>query len=185
MQGSTPRLPAGQTEKRDWAGRETGRFGTSGRGATRRANARNPAPRGDSRKEKGPGDYPGPWCWWWGGTPHQTTIESTESKRCGLLRTSANSIEKPAETPCGCGQSSRFFSLIGHRKGCSTSSAFRGQFNSRIRNRTRVRRPTKSTPIYTHSGVRQPAVRRIAPSISALLAANNLRMRRLRLIISA
>ena len=34
--------------------------------------------------------------WWWDGTPHQTTIESTESKRCGLLRTIANSIEKPA-----------------------------------------------------------------------------------------
>jgi hypothetical protein len=34
--------------------------------------------------------------WWWGSTPHQTTIESTQSKRCGLLRTIANSIEKPA-----------------------------------------------------------------------------------------
>jgi hypothetical protein len=34
--------------------------------------------------------------WFWGGTPRQTTIESTESKRCGLLRTIANSIEKPA-----------------------------------------------------------------------------------------
>ena len=31
--------------------------------------------------------------WWWDGTPHQTTIESTESKRCGLLRTLANRIE--------------------------------------------------------------------------------------------
>src|SRR5690606_14192346 len=64
MQISTPRLPAGQTERRDWAGRETGRFGTSEGDGTRRANPRNPAPRGDSRKEKGPGDYPGPWCWW-------------------------------------------------------------------------------------------------------------------------
>ena len=34
--------------------------------------------------------------WWWDGIPHQTTIESTQSKRCGLLRTIANSIEKPA-----------------------------------------------------------------------------------------
>jgi hypothetical protein len=34
--------------------------------------------------------------WWWGGTPHQATIEGTQSKHCGLLRTSANSIEKPA-----------------------------------------------------------------------------------------
>src|SRR5690606_39278324 len=64
MQGSAPRLPAGQTEKRDWAGRETGRFGTSEGDGARRAIARNPAPRRDSRKEKGPGDYPGPWYWW-------------------------------------------------------------------------------------------------------------------------
>src|SRR5690606_34623471 len=61
---STPRLPAGQTEKRDWTGRETGRFGTSEGDGTRRANPRNPAPRGNSRKEKGPGDYPGPLDWW-------------------------------------------------------------------------------------------------------------------------
>ena len=63
--------------------------------------------------------------WWWGGTRHQTTIESTESKRCGLLRTGANSIEKPAATAIGRGRSSRFFALIGGRNGCSTSSAFR------------------------------------------------------------
>jgi hypothetical protein len=64
MQGSASRLPAGQTEKRDWAGRETGRFGTSEGDGTRRANPRNPAPRGDSHKEKGPGDYPDPLDWW-------------------------------------------------------------------------------------------------------------------------
>jgi hypothetical protein len=64
MQGSASRLPAGQTEKRDWAGREIWRFGASGCDGTRRAVARNPAPRGDARKEKGPGDYPDPWCWW-------------------------------------------------------------------------------------------------------------------------
>ena len=68
--------------------------------------------------------------WWWDGTPHQTTIESTESKRCGLLRTCANRIEKPVGTAFGCGQSDGFFALIGHRKGCSTSSSLRGQFNS-------------------------------------------------------
>ena len=44
---------------------------------------------------------------------------------------------------------------------------------------------TKSTPNYTHSGTKQPAVRGMLPSIAALSAANNLRMRRLRLIISA
>ena len=76
--------------------------------------------------------------WWWDGTPHQTTIESTESKRCGLLRTRANQIEKPAGTLCGRGRSIRFFALIGGRNGCSTSSAFRGQFDSQNRNRTRV-----------------------------------------------
>ena len=32
--------------------------------ALARAFARSPAPRGDSRKEKGPGDYPGPCDWW-------------------------------------------------------------------------------------------------------------------------
>ena len=76
---------------------------------------------------------------WWGVTPHQTTIESTESKRCGLLRTIANSIGRSAGAPCGRGRSSRFFALIGARKGCSTSSAFPRQFNSRFGNRTRVR----------------------------------------------
>lgn len=70
--------------------------------------------------------------WWWDGTPHQTTIESTESKRCGLLRTLANRIEKPAGTPFGRGLSSKFFALIGARKCRSTSSAFRGQFNSAV-----------------------------------------------------
>jgi hypothetical protein len=49
---------------RDWAGRETERFGASGCDGTRRADTRNPASRGDSRKEKGPGDYPGPSDWW-------------------------------------------------------------------------------------------------------------------------
>ncbi len=58
--------------------------------------------------------------WWWDGTPHQTTIESTESKRCGLLRTIANSIENPAGTPLGRGRSTMFFALIGDRKGFST-----------------------------------------------------------------
>src|SRR5690606_30713402 len=74
-----------------------------------------------------------------GETPHQTTIESTESKRCGLLRTSANRSEKPAGTPVGSGRSRRLFGLIGSRNTASTSSAFRGQFKSRSGNCTRVR----------------------------------------------
>ena len=45
--------------------------------------------------------------------------------------------------------------------------------------------PAKSTPIYTYSRVSQPAVRRMALFITAQCAANKLRMRRLRLIISA
>ena len=34
--------------------------------------------------------------WWCGSASHPTTTESRESKRCGVLRTIANSIEKPA-----------------------------------------------------------------------------------------
>ncbi|WP_460746466.1 hypothetical protein [Microvirgula curvata] len=37
----------------------------------------------------------------WDGPSHQATIESTQSKRCGLLRTIANSIEKPAGLQAG------------------------------------------------------------------------------------
>lgn len=44
---------------------------------------------------------------------------------------------------------------------------------------------TKKTPIYTHAGTRQPVVRRMPLSIAAQSAVNNLRMRRLRPIISA
>lgn len=36
---------------------------------TGRANARNPTPRWDSRKEKGPGDYSSPSIWWSSGDP--------------------------------------------------------------------------------------------------------------------
>jgi len=30
--------------------------------------------------------------WWWDGASHQTTIENTESKCCGLLRTQSKSL---------------------------------------------------------------------------------------------
>lgn len=60
----------------------------------------------------------------------------TESKRCWLLRSIA---DPSANLPLACGQSSRFFARIGRRKWPSTSSAFRDQVNSQIRNRTRVR----------------------------------------------
>lgn len=56
---------------------------------------------------------------------------STQSKRWELNR-------KAADTPFGRGRSISFFALIGGRNGCPTSSAFRGQFNSRNGNRTRV-----------------------------------------------
>lgn len=87
MQGSTPRLPAGQTEKRDWAGRETGRFGVFGRHGTRRASARNPAPRGDFRQEKGPGDYPSPSDWWRRGesNPRPQVLDSRIYVRSSLF----------------------------------------------------------------------------------------------------
>ncbi len=89
--------------------------------------------------------------WWWDGTPHQTTIESTQSKRCRLLRTIANRIEKPAGTPIGTGRSSRFFGLIGGRNAASTPFAFWGQFNSGLGIEPESGAPAKSTPIYTHS----------------------------------
>lgn len=118
---------------------KTGVFRRPGAGAKSAGIRRNPR-RYAGLQEKCPTAYTvGHRYWWWDGTPYQTTIESTESKRCGLLRTSANSIEKPVGTPFGTGRSSKFFALIGGRKGCSTWSAFRSQFNSRNRNRTRVR----------------------------------------------
>lgn len=179
------RLPAGQTENRDGSGGESGRFQAFRRVTTRSTGGRNPAWRGDSRQEKGPGDYPSPCVWWWGSTPHQTTIESTESKRCGLLRSRANRIEKPAGTAIGRGRSSRFFALIGARKGRSTSSAFRRQFNSFLGIEPASDAPTKSTPIHTHFEMRRPVVRRLAPPFSALYAAKDLRVRRMQPIISA
>jgi hypothetical protein len=101
-------------------------------------------------KKNAPGLVAGGACWWRGGTPHQTTIESTESKRFGLLRTSANRIEKPAATAIDRGRSSGFLALIGDRKGCPTSSAFRGQFNSETGIEPAPVAPTKSIPIYAH-----------------------------------
>lgn len=101
--------------------------------------------------------------WWWDGTPHQTTIESTESKRCGLLLTRANRIEKPAGTPFGRGRSSRFFALIGARKGRSTASAFRGQFNSRFGNRTRVPQSLSAVRTKLHGHCRAVQACRVRP----------------------
>ena len=117
-----------QREKTEPEGPETGAV----RGTALKRLPPETAPTLALRAEKNPTDKG--WVfkyWWWDGTPHQTTIESTESKRCGLLRTSANRSEKPAGTPVGSGRSSRFFGLIGSRNTDSTSSAFRGQFNSR------------------------------------------------------
>ena len=125
-----------QREKSEPEGPETGAV----RGTALKRLPPETAPTLALRAEKNPTDKG--WVfkyWWWGSTPHQTTIESTQSKRCGLLRTRANRIEKAAGTTIGRGRSSRFFAQIGHRKERSTSYAFRGQFNSRNRNRTRVR----------------------------------------------
>lgn len=106
---------------------------------------------GDFRQEKGPGEHPGPCDWWWGGTPHQTTVESTESKRCGLLLTRANRIEKPAGVPFGTGRSNRFFALIGHRKGPSTSFAFWASSIPEAGIEPASVATTNNTPIYTRS----------------------------------
>ncbi len=123
-------------------------------GEVRRLSHEPPRTRGNWRNgtRKNPNRERLRFCyWWWDGTPHQTTIESTESKRCGLLRTSANRVERPAGMAIGRGRSSRFFALIGARNGRSTSSAFRGQFNSCLGIEPASDAPTKSTPIYTHS----------------------------------
>ena len=54
--------------------------------------------RSGTAKNKNPNRFGLGFCsiWWWGGTLRQTTIESTQSKRCGPLRTIVNSIEMPA-----------------------------------------------------------------------------------------
>jgi hypothetical protein len=95
--------------------------------------------------------------WWWEGTPHQTTIESTESKRCGLLRTGANRIEKPAGTAIGRGRSSGFFALIGRRYAASTSFAFWGQFNSGLGIEPASVRSLPSTPVTGRRSASVPA----------------------------
>ena len=124
-------------------------------GRAQEAEARNCANTGGTGKKSQPDKGWDFTLWWWDGTPHQTTIESTESKRCGLLQTRANQIEKPAGTAIGRGRSSRFFALIGARKGRSTSSAFRGQFQFGFGNRTRVRRPDQK---HTHLHPFEPGV---------------------------
>ncbi len=78
--------------------------------------------------------------WWWEGTPHQTTIESTRYRRCWQ-------VAKPLRTSRKAGVDCRivdlqagFPAMLVAGNGHSNSSAFRGQFNSRNGNRTRVRK---------------------------------------------
>lgn len=69
--------------------------------------------------------------------------------------------------------------------GHQTASAFWGQFNSRNRNRIRVRCSNQEYA-HLHPIQRgQPIVRRMAIYIAAQYAVNNLRMRRMLFIISA
>ncbi len=135
-----------------------------------------------------------------GAVPRIKRLLKVRNRSAAGCCTLANSIEKPIGTALGGGRSSRFFASIGGRKGCSTSPAFCGQFNSRNRNRTRVRRPE---PVSRDSQLPQPKthpftpihevwrrqsprpVRRMALTITASCAANNLRMLRMRPIISA
>ena len=73
-----------------------------------------------------------------------------------------------------------------NRNDCSTSSAFRGQFNSCLGIEPASVAPTKSSPIYTHSGAKRAAhaangepIRRIICSeylAHAEIAGHNLRM---------
>jgi hypothetical protein len=79
----------------------------------------------------------------------------------------------------------RFFPGIGHRKRLLNLVCFSGQFNAETGIEPASVVPTKSTPIHTHSGVRQPGMRGIPSFIAAYYAANNLRMRRMEPIISA
>jgi hypothetical protein len=71
------------------------------------------------------------------------------------LRVVANPCEldrKACGTAFGCGQADGFFALIGDRKGCSSSSAFRGQFNSETGTEPASVATANNTPIYTLSG---------------------------------
>jgi hypothetical protein len=94
------------------------------------------------------------------------------------LRTQSKSLPE-------CRSASRFSGHAGRRERASNSSAFWGRFNSRNRNRTRVRCSNQEYA-HLHPIQRgQPIVRRMAISIAAQYAVNNLRMRRMLFIISA
>jgi len=58
------RLPAGQTEKRDGTGQESGRFGAFQWHAIRSTDHQNLTPRENFTQEKGPGEIPSPCIWW-------------------------------------------------------------------------------------------------------------------------
>ena len=62
--GVALRLPASQTEKRDWLEAETGENGVYWSMTTRKPPSYNLAPAKEITKKKGPGDYPSPSKWW-------------------------------------------------------------------------------------------------------------------------
>ena len=56
-------------------------------------------------QEKGPGDYPSPSIWWWGGTLRQTYVTqrlTTAANSCGKVRNPAPSAVNPnSSAPAG------------------------------------------------------------------------------------
>ena len=74
-----------------------------------------------------------------GSTPHQKTIGSTRYPVVGTLRSAANYLKKRGLTGQISGCSHRFFGQAGRREQASNPSAIGCQFNSQVRNPTRVR----------------------------------------------
>jgi len=110
------------------------------RGVTRGLTRKNP-----NRERLGLG------CWWWDGTPHQTTIESTEATRCGLLPTQCELDRKVCRRdlwPWTIKQVLRpdWLPICGLNLVCLPV-----QFNSETGIEPASVTLTKSTPIYTHS----------------------------------
>ncbi len=63
--GVVLRLPASQTEKRDWLETEVRENGVYWSMTTRKPPSYNLASAKEITKRKGPGDYPSPSKWWW------------------------------------------------------------------------------------------------------------------------
>lgn len=120
----------------------------------------------ESRARKGPGGHPSPCRWWWDGSRSQTALKVRDASPAGwreLLRKQANPPYR-----------ARTFKRFCCRTGCQYR-----QINS-------AEGTVSSIPICgIEPASAQVAVRRKGRSITAQCAANNLHLRRIRLIISA